>query len=104
MARYGTAARRLSPDALSILEAAPWRGNVRELRHLLEEAAVLCDGDTIDASQERAVDAAARRYFHTLMKHLGGNVTKAAVEAGMERETLHRLLRRYEVDPSQFRS
>jgi transcriptional regulator of acetoin/glycerol metabolism len=38
------------------------------------------------------------------MKHLGGNVTKAAVEAGMERETLHRLLRRYEVDPSQFRS
>ena len=125
MARYGTAARRLSPDALSILEAAPWRGNVRELRHVLEEAAVLCDGDTIDASlfpravagapteapagtwraaQERAVDAAARRYFHTLMKHLGGNVTKAAVEAGMERETLHRLLRRYEVDPSQFRS
>lgn len=125
MARYGTAARRLSPDALSILEGAPWPGNVRELRHVLEQAAVLSDGDTIDASlfpravagtpteapagtwraaQERSIDAAARRYFPTLMKHLAGNVTKAAVEAGMERETLHRLLRRYEVDPSQYRS
>ncbi len=123
-ARYGTAARRLSPDALAILEAAPWPGNVRELRHVLEEAAVLCDGDTIDASlfpravagaateappgtwraaQERATDAAAREYFPALMRRLGGNVTRAAAEAGTERETLHRLLRRYGVDPSRFR-
>ena len=124
MARYGTAARRLSPDAIGLLEAAPWPGNVREFRHVIEEAAVSCDGDTIDASQlpralsdtptvapagtwraaqERAVDGAARDYFPLLMKRLGGNVTKAAIEAGMERETLHRLLRRYGVDPGRFR-
>lgn len=124
MARYGTAARRLSPDAVGLLEAAAWPGNVREFRHVIEEAAVLCDGETIDASQlpralsdtptvapagtwraaqERAIDSAARDYFPTLMRRLGGNVTKAAIEAGMERETLHRLLRRYSVDPGRYR-
>lgn len=124
MARYGTAARRLSPDAVGLLEAAPWPGNVREFRHVIEEAAVACDGETIDASQlpralsdaptvapagtwrsaqERAIDLAAREYFPSLLKRLGGNVTKAAIEAGMERETLHRLLRRYNVDASRFR-
>ena len=125
MARYGTAARRVSPDAIGLLEAAAWPGNVREFRHVIEEAAVLCDGETIDASllpralsdtptiapagtwraaQERAIDGAARDYFPLLMKRLGGNVTKAAVEAGMERETLHRLLRRYNVDSSRYRA
>jgi DNA-binding NtrC family response regulator len=125
MARYGTAARRVSPDAIGLLEAAPWPGNVREFRHVIEEAAVLCDGETIDASllpralsdtptiapagtwraaQERAIDGAAREYFPILMKRLGGNVTKAAVEAGMERETLHRLLRRYNVDSNRYRA
>lgn len=125
MARYGTAARRLSADALELLEQGLWPGNVRELRHMLEEAAVLCDGDTLDSSffpravagaateappgtwraaQERAIDAAARDYLPTLLRRLGGNVTKAAIEAGMERETLHRLLRRYGVDPGRYRS
>lgn len=125
MARYGTLARRLSPDALAILEAALWPGNVRELRHTLEEAAVLCEGDTIDASifpravggeptsaaagtwraaQERAIDVAAREYLPALMRRLSGNVTKGAHEAGMERETMHRLLRRYGVDPGRYRS
>ena len=125
MARYGTAARRLSPDAIGLLEAAPWPGNVREFRHVIEEAAVLCDGETIDASQlpralsdtptvapagtwraaqERAIDLAAREYFPALMRRLVGNVTKAAIEAGMERETLHRLLRRYNVDAGRFRA
>lgn len=125
MARYGTAARRLSPDAIAVLEQATWPGNVRELRHFIEEAAVFCEGDTLDvvqlphttvglsteapagtwrAVQERAIDTAAREYLPALMRHMNGNVTKAAIEAGMERETLHRLLRRYQIEPARFRS
>jgi DNA-binding NtrC family response regulator len=126
VARYDTGARRLSPEALAALESSPWPGNVRELRHVLEQAAVLSDGDTIDASllpltllpagptteaapgtwraaQERALDAAAREYFVALLRRLGGNVTRAASEAGIERETLHRLLRKHGVDAGKFR-
>ena len=42
---------RLSVDAQRILEAHPWRGNVRELQHVMERASILCDhGDSIEAA------------------------------------------------------
>jgi DNA-binding NtrC family response regulator len=34
---------RLSPEALRLLEAHRWAGNVRELQHVLERATILCD-------------------------------------------------------------
>jgi len=40
----------LSEEAVRILEAHPWRGNVRELQHVMERASILAgDADTIDA-------------------------------------------------------
>jgi len=41
---------RLSADAIRILEARPWKGNVRELQHVMERASILVEnGDTIHA-------------------------------------------------------
>jgi DNA-binding NtrC family response regulator len=41
---------RLGDDVIRILEAHPWRGNVRELQHVVERASILVeDGDTITA-------------------------------------------------------
>ncbi|MDT8899857.1 phosphoenolpyruvate hydrolase family protein [Anaeroselena agilis] len=40
--------RRLSAAALDALMQYHWPGNVRELEHVLESAAILCDGDVID--------------------------------------------------------
>ena len=40
-------APRLSAEALRALGAHPWRGNVRELRNVVERAVVLCLGDAI---------------------------------------------------------
>ena len=40
--------RRLSADTLDALMQHSWPGNVRELEHVLESAAILCDGDVID--------------------------------------------------------
>jgi two-component system response regulator FlrC len=41
---------RLSPEAASILEAHPWKGNVRELQHVMERASILVEnGDTVEA-------------------------------------------------------
>jgi DNA-binding NtrC family response regulator len=39
----------LSPDALQLLQAQDYPGNVRELRNLLERSALLCDGDTLES-------------------------------------------------------
>jgi transcriptional regulator of acetoin/glycerol metabolism len=37
------------------------------------------------------------------MRELGGNVTEAARRAGMERESLHRLLKKYGVRSEDFK-
>jgi DNA-binding NtrC family response regulator len=40
----------LSRDATHILHAHPWRGNVRELQHVMERASILIEsGDTVEA-------------------------------------------------------
>lgn len=45
--REATPARRISPEALRLLETHPWPGNVRELRNVIERAAVLCTSSEI---------------------------------------------------------
>jgi len=45
----------------------------------------------------------SRRYLHALMRAHEGNVTQAAKQAGVERESLHRLLRRAEIDAASYR-
>lgn len=44
-----------------------------------------------------------RRYLLGLMRRYRGSVTDASRSAGMVRESLHRLLRRHDVEADQFR-
>jgi len=49
-AALGMARPLLSPEAVHLLEAHPWSGNVRELQHVMERASILAgDGDTVEA-------------------------------------------------------
>lgn len=45
-----------------------------------------------------------RDYLHGLMRRHGGNVSEAARAAEIERESLHRLLRRHDLDAEMFRA
>lgn len=54
---------KLAPAALAHLASLPYRGNVRELRNILERASLMCDGDLVDIEHfsdstdaERVVD------------------------------------------------
>lgn len=44
----------LSPDACAVLKSYPWPGNIRELRNLMERAAVLCKGDEVGVALIRS--------------------------------------------------
>jgi DNA-binding NtrC family response regulator len=52
---------------------------------------------------EEARDRASREYLVNLMRTFRGNVTQAATRAGMTRESLHRVLKRYDVRPEAHR-
>ena len=105
---------RLTPAAEQRLEAAGWRGNVRELANTLERAAILADGDAIDASHIWVEDGAPRAapasdevrpladlereaILHAL-DVVGGNRKRAAELLGIGERTLYDRLKKYDVD------
>jgi transcriptional regulator with PAS, ATPase and Fis domain len=53
--RSGMPPPELSGDALALLQAQPWRGNIRELRNVLEQAAMRSDSPRIDEPQLQIV-------------------------------------------------
>ncbi len=42
--------RALAPDALDLLKAQPWKGNVRELRNVIERVLILSDAAPLSAA------------------------------------------------------
>jgi DNA-binding NtrC family response regulator/tetratricopeptide (TPR) repeat protein len=110
----GMPRKKLSREALAKLLRAPWPGNVRQLRHVLESAAVLVDGDVIepealalDESIERASvvpasaspmalrKAAERQRIVDALESCNWNKVKAASVLSMPRRTLYRRLKEY---------
>lgn len=49
--RSGERQPELAPDALALLSAQSWRGNIRELRNVLEQAVMRCDSVSIGRVQ-----------------------------------------------------
>ena len=122
--------RGFTVDALAALVDYDWPGNVRELENVVQRALAISDGPKIDmtalpdglagtprrASQgvnletlsyrdmlETARDRATREYIVALLKDVGGNVTQAAERAGIERESMHRLLKKHGVRSEDFK-
>ena len=116
--RYRKPAPTLAPDAMAMLVAAPWPGNVRQLLNLLEQAVALTTTSVIPASLVQNAlkeDAAAlipfeearksfeRDYLVRLLKITGGNVTQAAQLAKRNRTEFYKLLQRHSLEPSMFK-
>ena len=53
--RSGAGQPELTPGALALLSAQRWRGNIRELRNVLEQAAMRSDTGRIDSEQLESV-------------------------------------------------
>ena len=55
MAHRGSPPPELSESAVALLAAQQWRGNIRELRNVLEQAALRADSDRLDTGQMEAL-------------------------------------------------
>ncbi|MGZ6162763.1 MAG: sigma-54-dependent transcriptional regulator [Myxococcaceae bacterium] len=51
--RNGRRALRLTPDAVAVLSAHDYPGNVRELKNLVERLAILCEGPEVSGDEAR---------------------------------------------------
>jgi two-component system, NtrC family, response regulator AtoC len=101
-------------EALSMLVAYHWPGNIRQLQNVLEQALVQVTGDTVTpfdlppeivhpgdvsvASRAHHVEHERDRLATTLRRH-NGNHTQAAAELGISRTTLWRRLRDQKTAP-----
>jgi len=117
--RYKKPVPTLAPDAMALLIAAPWPGNVRQLLNLLEQALALTTTSVIPATLvqgalredagmlapfEEARKQFERDYLVRLLKITGGNVTQAATLAKRNRTEFYKLLQRHRLEPGTFKS
>jgi DNA-binding NtrC family response regulator len=102
-------------EALDRLLSAPWPGNVREMRNVIERAMILArgaaqlsvehlptdlrkGGNSDRRHQPQALADVERVHIERTLKFHGGNRTRAAQELGISRATLINKIKAYQLD------
>jgi len=116
--KYHRRIHGFAPDALDMLSAADWPGNIRQLRNVVEQCCALCTTTTIPATlvsralRDRPAEilmlaearsAFERDYLITLLKLTRGQVSEVARLAGRNRTEVYRLLQRHNLTPALFK-
>jgi two-component system response regulator AtoC len=125
---YSTDIKGFTEEALQLLINYNWEGNVRQLQNVVREACILAlaKKEYIDvtcipsyisgqdnskamifdynlAKKLNDIDFTTR-YLKNLLALTKGNISKAARLANIERQSLQKLLKKYGVNPKEFRS
>jgi two-component system nitrogen regulation response regulator NtrX len=127
---HGCPQRRLSEDAMVILQSYSWPGNVRQLKNVVEWILIMAGGDaredvraemlppevrsdtSLTSSSQapnivvlplrEARELFEREYLLAQVNRFGGNISKTARFVGMERSALHRKLRTLGVHEGRY--
>ena len=117
--KYGKKLNGFSPDAMELLIAAPWPGNVRQLQNIVEQTVVLSTTPLVPAtlvqkalqddigsimSFETARKNFERDYLIKLLKATNGSVTQASRLAQRNRTEFYKLLQRHQLTPALFKN
>jgi DNA-binding NtrC family response regulator len=113
---YGKETLALSPAALRWLQAAPWPGNVRQLRQTIERTVLVTPRDVLEVADFEAaaamepaaapkdalpavgsmtMDEIERAMIVKSLAHHAGNISRVAESLGMSRAALYRRLEKY---------
>jgi Nif-specific regulatory protein len=114
----GRKIREITPAALEKLRTYDWPGNVRELRNVLERAVALSTGTRIDAGdiwlsnleqspcvpapspatyQPLSLEDVEKLHIQATLRHTDWNKSQASNILGIERSTLDRKIRAYDI-------
>lgn len=114
--------KSFSPEAKELLKAYPWPGNVRELQNMIGRAYYLCSSRVIQKedlpkyisneltqvssnilslqykeAKEQTISEFESEYLSHHLKKNEGNISKTALECGLDRRSLHRLIAKYNI-------
>jgi DNA-binding NtrC family response regulator len=115
----GTGEIVLSAAAERLLMAYAWPGNLRELRNVLERAALLARRPVLEAGDfvlerpgpeapayvgdaELSLEQVERLHIERVLQHEGGNVGRAAQCLRVPRSSLYQKLKKYGINLSKF--
>jgi two-component system nitrogen regulation response regulator NtrX len=127
-ATSGLPVREIGDDAMAVLQAHSWPGNVRQLRNIVERLLILATDDAVQAISadllpsdlsgnaawsgagksdlvislplREAREIFEREYLVAQINRFGGNISRTASFIGMERSALHRKLKSLGVGPT----
>ncbi|HEY1962825.1 MAG TPA: sigma-54 dependent transcriptional regulator [Rhizomicrobium sp.] len=126
-AASGLPVREIGDDAMAVLQAHNWPGNVRQLRNIVERLLILASDDAVQAITadllpsdlgsdapwsnggrdlvislplREAREIFEREYLLAQINRFGGNISRTATFIGMERSALHRKLKSLGVGPA----
>jgi two-component system nitrogen regulation response regulator NtrX len=113
--------KRFTDSALQILSQQEWKGNIRELKHVVETLCIFSDEQTIDHLQtqsllyslsesenkkqanvttlslEKAVAEYEQRLIRVALQESSDNISRAAEKLQIDRTTLTKKIKRYDL-------
>lgn len=104
-----------APETIELLQQADWPGNVRQLRHVIERAVIVCDGSVLlptdfqnvtspacandeaggapTSALRRSIRELEKRAYEEAIADAGGNKSKAMAQLGVSRRTFYKRLK-----------
>lgn len=104
----------IDATALKLLQQFEWKGNIRELKNVIERASILTDGNYIlpqhlpyeiqqqhaGTQKELSLAAIEKQHIEKILQYTGGNKTKAASLLEIGLATLYRKMQEYSIAPN----
>ena len=128
-AEFNVGKKGISPDLMTLLVEHSWEGNVRELANTIERGVIRAPTEWIQAddigwnrsplrsrlgsdqifglpyreAKQQVMEQFNIKYISHMLQQNGGNITRAARQCGLERQSLQQIIKKYGVDPNVFR-
>jgi DNA-binding NtrC family response regulator len=131
---HGKNVKRISDELMEHLLGKDWPGNVRELENVIERGVIMAASETLELSdalaygpapqgsppepsqgpdlfsmpfkeaKDKVIDKFLAQYISRLLSRNDGNISRAALECGLKRQYLHRLIRQTKLDTGSFKN
>jgi DNA-binding NtrC family response regulator len=108
--KYNKSALKISQQALKKIIKHEWPGNIRELQHTIEKAVILSDGPILKSEDfvfrspgkklqggPQTLEDMERNLIEDSLERQNGNLTAAADQLGISRQTLYNKIKRYDI-------